>query len=271
MSRQTLSQAPVAPPVAASPNATRSPLAWALVCLLVVLGCIVPRTALAGTFTIDDKAELLTADEAARLEDSVAGLAQYADAAFVTTSTNSSSTEQFAHTYVNGHFGSGPAVIFVIDMANREIYVYANQEALKTLSRADSRAIADNVYRLASAGDYLGCATKAFDQIRVKFEGGRIARPVKHITNLLIALVLGTLVNFFAALSSRAGTTVGKRRKATNARTMLFPTVLVGRPNVTRSIRRHIHTSSSAGRGFGGGGGGGFGGGGGGGGGGHKF
>ena len=244
------------------------PLALAFVCLL-------PRPALAtGRFVVSDSAELLSATELATLQDDYARLTDYLDVAFVTCATNPASTESFAQTFVEQTFGQDAAVAFVIDMDNRMLYVYANHAGLQTISEADARAITDNIYTLASNGDYYACTQAAFEQILAKCEGGRIARPVKHITNALIALVLGTLANFFLAMRSRAGTTRRKRKKAALARTEALPKFLIF-TKVTRTVTHHIH-SGSGGSGFGGGGGrsgggGGFGGGGRGGGGGHRF
>ncbi len=179
-----------------------------VIALLSILLCmaLVPGVALAETrtFKVDDQASLLTESERSKLKQDYTKLTEYIDVALATVSKNSSTTEKYASSYMQKTFGSGAAVVFVIDMDNREIYIYSNQAGLATISRADARAITDNIYKLASQGKYYECADAAFSQILTKCEGGRIARPVKHITNLLIAIVLGILVNFFYAVWARS-------------------------------------------------------------------
>lgn len=240
----------------------------ALLTVFATLAWLLPGQAFAaGKFVVDDRAELLSAQEAVALQHDYAGLGEYVDVAFVSVLNNPSSTESFARSYVNETFTSAPAVAFVIDMDNREIYVFSNEAGLAIISRADARAITDNIYKLASARDYYGCAKAAFDQILTKCEGGRIARPVKHITNALIAIVLGIVACFYIAMHSRAGITRSMRRKAARTRSEGIPDFGPVSPVVTRTVTYRRSSSSGGSRGGGGGGRGG----GGGGGGGHKF
>ena len=83
------------------------------------------------------------------------------------------------------------------------ITLYGNGPAEKTISDADCRAITDNVYSYASRGDYFSCADKALEQVLSLCRGERITRPVKHITNALIAVIFAVLVNYLAAVFSR--------------------------------------------------------------------
>ena len=150
--------------------------------LLASLGAPVTAYAREEALRVDDQAGLLTAEEERSLQGRYASLSRYVDAGFVTTTNPGGSTESFCNAYVNREFGSDPAVIFAIDMNNRNIYVYANQAGLSVISQADARAITDNIYQYASRGEYYECADAAFSQILAKCQGGGIARPVKHIT-----------------------------------------------------------------------------------------
>ena len=190
---------------------------------LLLCLCILPTGALAKdhTFVMDDKANLLTTEQRQKLKEDYTPLTEYLDVAFVTTNSPGGSTDSFCHSYVNREFGNRPAVIFAIDMSNRQIYVYSNEAALSIISRADARAITDNIYQYATDGDYYGCANEAFAQIQAKCEGGVIARPVKHITNALIAVVLGVLANYYLAHFARAR--------------------LINRRGVRSYLRRYLH------------------------------
>ncbi|MBR3328236.1 MAG: TPM domain-containing protein [Atopobiaceae bacterium] len=238
-------------------------LAW-VVCLMLALTGIMARPAFAApasqSFVIDDAANLLTKSQETKLRNDYTELTEYVDTAFVSVASNSSSTDKFARSYVNREFGSRAAVIFVIDMDNREIYVYANQAGLSLISRADARAITDNIYKLASKGDYYACADAAFSQILVKCQGGRIARPVKHITNALIAIVLGVLGTFFYTMYTRSRLARAGKKQRDAARLEAMPELVLSHPVVTRT-ERHYKSKSHGGGGGGGSGGGGGGGG----------
>ncbi len=232
----------------------------AMLLTLLLLAAALSTSALAAdTIVIDDGAKLLTVTEEAALKAQYAEITQYMDAAIVTTDSVSGSTESFAERYAINHYGNDPAVIFVIDMDNRQIYVYSNGSALRTISRADARAITDNIYKDASRGDYYACADGAFRQILAKCQGERLARPVKHITNAMIAVLFGVLINYFLTVSSRRP----KKERRTNgavavnvSRQMaVLPGIALAVPVVLSSVRHYKEKSSSSGGGGGGGGG----------------
>ena len=216
---------------------------------------------------IEDNAGLFSEDQKALLKEHWSGIQEIPDAAIVTSNSPGGSTSSFAENYAISHYGNSPAVIFVIDMRNREIYIYSNGSALNALSKADARAITDNIYKLASKGDYYSCADKAFTQIAARFRGEAIARPVKHITNAMIALLLSIIINYCIVVFSRSSK---KQKTAVDSegrvlRASVLPGVFVSDPVLIKS-ERHYHSSGSSGGGGGGGGGGHSGGGGG-----HSF
>ncbi|MDO4538285.1 MAG: TPM domain-containing protein [Coriobacteriales bacterium] len=232
----------------------------ALFAALVLCGMAPVALAEGNAFVIDDQANLLTASQENQLKSDYMGLTEYADVAFVSVRANTKSTETFAHNYVNSRFGERAALIFVIDMDNREIWVYANEAGLSLVSRADARAITDNIYKLASKGDYYACADAAFSQLLMKCEGGRIARPVKHITNTLIAVVLGVLVTFLYTKHTRSRLMREGEELRTAAQLAALPELVMSEPVVTRTEREYKSSSSDGGGGGGVGGGGGGGG-----------
>ncbi len=250
-----------------------------LTLILVFLTLTLPCSSFGeGTFLIDDQAGLLTVKQTAQLQEDYAGILTYMDAAFVTTLQEGRTTARYADAYAEAQFGNDPAVLFIIDMHNREIYVYANGSAQRSISRADARAISDNIYTYASRADYYGCADAAFAQIYATLKGEELARPVKHITNALIALLAAILINYCVLLMSRArkresvikgDVSVSASRSKDFFRGAAIAGVVAGALLAKRKI--YHESSSSGGGGFSGGGGGGGGGGHSGGGGGHRF
>ena len=246
-----------------------------MIVFLVCLSSACTFAFAANTLTVEDQAGLLTEAQAAALQEDYAELTNYMDGAVVTVATYQGETSQVAEDYAIQHYGNDAAVVFMIDMYNREIYVYANGDALKTISKADARAITDNIYKDASRGDYYACICKALDQILGKCQGQRLARPVKHITNAMIAILLGILINYLIAVSSRRARYERRTRGSVSVnasrRAPILPGIGLAGAVLLSSMRVYHESSSSSGGGIGGGGG--FGGGGGhvGGGGGHSF
>ena len=129
--------------------------------------------------------------------------------------------------------------------------------------------ITDNVYTYAGKGDYLGCALAVFEQMNTLLTGGRIAQPMKYISNLLLSLILSLMINYLLVLL-----TAGSRKPSEET---ILGAVRIGfrmsNPSAVMTHTTRVYDppfSSSGGggsRGGGGGGGGGFSGGGGG----HSF
>lgn len=240
---------------------------------LTLLALLLTPAAAAGGLTVEDNADLFTEIEETELAALGAGITDYMAAAVVTTASAPGGTLAYAEACAIRRYGNDPAVIFLIDMDNRQIYIYANGRAQKTISKADARAITDNIYKDASRGDYYACAAGALEQILARCQGARLSRPVKHITNALIAVLFGVLINYLIAAGSRvprkARRTRGEVTASVSARRTILPGVSIAAPIVISSARHY--KSSGSGGGGGGHGGGGGGGGHSGGGGGHSF
>jgi len=230
-----------------------------LVLALILFCAVLPplSPAAASSLVVEDNADLLTSEEEAQLISDYSAITEYMDAAFVTTNSSPGSTASYAENYAINHYGNDPAIIFVIDMDDRELYIYANGPAIKTITSADSRAITDNIYRSASRGDYYECADLALSQILSKCSGGRLARPVKHATNALIAVLAGILLNYFITVSSRRPRverrTKGSVDVSVSRQMATMPGISLALPIVLSSVR-HYKSSSSGGSGGGGGG-----------------
>lgn len=213
---------------------------------------------------IDDDADLLTSEEELQLAEKMAEVTVYGHAAFVTVDYNTTSAGDFAEDYFYGNFGYESGTLFLIDMDNREIYIYSDGEVYKIVTKSYANTITDNIYTYASDEEYYTCAYKAFEQIVSLLEGNKIAQPMKHISNAFLALLLALLINYILVMCMSAAKKPGKREllEATKHRCSLVNTKAV----YTHTTKKYDPPSSSSGGGGRSGGGGG-----GGGGGGHSF
>lgn len=221
------------------------------------------------TVVMRDDAGLLSESEREALASEMAAITEYGHAAFHTVTSHSyPSTESYASAFRSSQFGIESSTVFLIDMQYRKIYIWSYGTIYEAVTDSKADSITDNVYRYASDEDYYGCASEAFSEMKTILSGGRIAEPMKLVSNLLIALAVSFLVMYLIVHSVAS-------MKAPSRREILASSVVSfdgGDPTVvhTGTTRRYSPVQKSSGS-SGGGGGGGFSGGGGGGGGGHSF
>lgn len=149
---------------------------------------------------IDDEADLLSEEEESLLALSMRQITSFGNVAFKSVSSNSYSTSYFAERYYHELFASQSGTLFLIDMDNREIYLFSNGAIYRVVTTGYATTITDNVYRYATNGDYYRCAAEAFSQVHSLLSGNKIAQPMKYISNTLLALILAALINYFVAI-----------------------------------------------------------------------
>lgn len=155
--------------------------------------------------------------------------------------------------------------MFLIDLYNRQIYIYSYGEPYKIITKTNAYTITDNVYEYASEEKYFECANEAFKQINMLLVGEQISRPMKHISNILLAIIFSILLNYLLLKKTSKVYDMGTKNLLTGTKVSYNMNHKYDMLTETRSTR-------SGSGGHGGIGGGGFGGiGGGGGGGGHSF
>lgn len=214
------------------------------------------------TAFIDDNANLLSREERNKLFEEIKPLTEYGHTAFVSTASNSTSVENFADTYYHSHFGTQSGTIFIIDMSNRQIYIFSDGANYRTVTSAKAYSITDNTYRYATNKEYYNCASNTFKQIYTILNGGKIAEPMRYTSNIFIAIVLAFFFSFLFILSK------SKMNKA-SVRSIVKDCDIDFRIGETSAIKTGQHrvyspqSSGSSGGGGGGGGGGSSGGGGG--------
>ena len=219
---------------------------------------------------IEDDASLLSNDEKSQLAETMKDITPYGDVAFKSIDYNPYSTSSFVEKYYHSLFGTGSGTVFLIDMDNRNIWIYSDGSIYSTITTAYANVITDNVYAYASDKDYFTCANKAFIQEAALLQGRRISQPMKYISNALLAIAIAILINYFIVRQT------SRVRKASDNEIVngvfannAFNNVSVNfiRQTRTYSPRSSSSSGSSGGHSGGGGGGGGHSGGGGG----HSF
>lgn len=219
---------------------------------------------------IEDDAMLLRQTEVQKLADEMLPITEYGDVFFKTISNNSSTTASYAEKYLNlekGESGGGSGTVFLIDMDNRELYIFSNGYIYKFITNSKANSITDNVYREASAGDYYACAEEVFREMYTILDGGRIAEPMKYVSNFFLAAIMALIINYvLVCITSKTGYV--KKTRLANEGTR---STQISETSAIKVREKKVYLpQSKGGGGFHGGGGGGFHGGGGGGGG-HRF
>lgn len=147
---------------------------------------------------VSDEADLLTENEEKLLLHDMMAVTEYGNAMFKTNDAYNLDSynlgvecfqETFGYSTVSG-------TLFLIDMHNREIYIISDGDIYSVVTDQKAQTITDNVFRYAVDGDYYSCAREAFREIAVIMDGGKIAEPMKHISNALLALLIAFLLNF---------------------------------------------------------------------------
>lgn len=151
---------------------------------------------------IIDEYNLLSDQEERRLLQDMIPITEFGNAAFVSVDTDVS-TPVYAKEKYKELFGYDSGSLFVIDMGNRNIWIHSNGKIYKTITKAYANTITDNVYTYASKQQYYECAANVFRQEYTLLQGGKIAQPMKYITNAIISFIIAILGNFLLLQSGR--------------------------------------------------------------------
>ncbi len=145
---------------------------------------------------IADKQSLLSDSEVQKLLEDMKKLTAYGNVLFVSDYPAGWNTGNAAARTYDSFFKEKDGTEFYFDMHNRKIYIYSMGSVLKVIDQGYANSITDNVYKKASRGDYYGCAASAFAQIFTVLDGGRIAQPMKVISNALLGLIMAFLIGY---------------------------------------------------------------------------
>lgn len=211
-------------------------------------------------YYLEDAADFLTDSQEQSLIELLEQITEYCNVVFATSTDHSySSSEQFAvSTFESVFYNNSNGVSFVIDRDLNQIYLISEGAIRKTISNGRCNSITDNTYIYATSDygyDYYTCAYETFSQVLTLLQGGKIAQPMKHICNLLLAIVLAMLINYFIT----SGYARAKKPSTTEVLEGLFTKVEISHPSAkfTHQTKKYDPPSSSSSGGGGGGGGGG--------------
>lgn len=221
---------------------------------------------------IIDAADLYDSDEIKQLAKDMSPITAYGHVALITTDENMyGDTQYYAEEIYDDLFGYDSGTMFVIDMEERMLWIQSDGAVLKAVNRSYANDITDNVYRYASNKDYYSCASVAFGQIATILGGQKIARPMKIVCSLFMALLISFLLNYFIVnRASKIQNTSSAEMLSGAAKSLRYTPPQVIQTGTTKTYSPQSSGSSGGGGGGGhrsGGGGGGHHGGGGG----HRF
>ena len=213
---------------------------------------------------INDYADLLTDMEEQQLRNDMAPLTEYGHIAFESINANPTTTEGYARNKYHEMFGTQSGTLFLIDMANRYIYIFSDGENYKYITNSKADIITDNIYRYASNNEYYACAKEAYIEMYAVLSGGKIAQPMKYISNILISMIIAFIVSFLLVIGN-ARISKASNYKILNGCNISFDVKnVVGQKVGSHRVYNPPSSSSGGGSSGGGGGGGGSSGGGGG-------
>ncbi len=206
-------------------------------------------------YIIDEEDLLTDEEEEDLLYNHMKPITEYGGVSFVTTS--SSNAEKTAADYCYSLFNNDSGTTLAIDMGDRKISIMSSGTINKTITKSYGYIITDNIYKYATREDYYGCAAEGFDEMLIKLEGGRIAEPMRYISNFLMAVVFALIFNFMYVWIKKGKAKVDSEALIAAAAGAVIGTA-VGKNLVSSRKTRHSSGSSGGGGGHGGGGGGGF-------------
>ncbi len=214
---------------------------------------------------IKDYANVLTKSQEEQLMETMQETARYCNVLCEISEFAFHSSAYHAESSYKRELGTLDGVMFLIDLYNRQIYIYSYGEPYKIITKTNAYTITDNVYEYASEEKYFECANEAFKQINMLLVGEQISRPMKHISNILLAIIFSILLNYLLLKKTSKVHDMGSKN-------LLIGTKVSYNMNQKYDMLTETRSTRSGSGGHGGIGGGGFGGGGiGGGGGGHSF
>ena len=207
---------------------------------------------------VDDMAGLFSQDEERRLIPLMADCSWGGSIFLVTIEDNPyGDAADYAEAYYVDRIGGESGVIFLIDMDTRQLKFYSDGDYKYALSVSKMNIIGDNIYKMASSGNYYDCAEEAFIEVSHVLSGEKIAAPMKYASNACLAILLALIINYFivriASSMSRPSNT--EILNAINAR-FSFENPNVRKTTTTRTYSPRSSSSGGSGGGGGGGGGG---------------
>ena len=203
---------------------------------------------------IDDSADLITDSQFMELIPYMLDCTDNGNALFVTIDHNNlGSAQRYADAYYDKMLKGTNGLLFLIDMDTRKIYISSSGAYRRIITNQKADIITDNVYRKASAGDYIGCAKEAFKEVSDLIAGNAIAQPMKYASNACLAVLIALFINYFIARGVSKTWAPSEEDIAEH----VFSSFNFTNPTVRHTNTTRTYSPRSSGSGGGGGGGGG--------------
>lgn len=139
---------------------------------------------------VDDSAELLTTKQIKKITEAMYPITTDGNVVFKSIDKNTNTTESYIKTYFYHNFQNGEnAIVFLIDMSNRMIYIYSDGDIYKVITSAIAEEITNNVYKYASIKRYDKCAYYAFEQIDKLIKNGKISDLEEYKKDIILPVL----------------------------------------------------------------------------------
>ena len=152
--------------------------AW-LICLSLLIFCVLTSAAGQTEQRVFDQAHLMGQTEIDSLESRIASMKIKYGMDFVVLTADDvkiGGSQAYADDFYDQHgFGTGSdasGFLFFIDMANREIHVSTSGVMIRYMTDARVNVLLDAVIPYVTAGEYIGAAYAALDQVEVFLKNG---------------------------------------------------------------------------------------------------
>ena len=203
---------------------------------------------------VKDYANVLTESQEEQLMETMQETARYCNVLCEISEFPFTSSAYQAESSYKRELGTRDGVMFLIDLYNRQIYIYSYGEPYKIITKTNAYTITDNVYEYASEEKYFECANKAFRQINTLLAGEEISRPMKHISNILLAIIFSILLNYLLLKKTSKVHDMGSKNLLTGTKVSYNMNQKYDMLSETRSTRSGSGGHGGIGGGFGGGG-----------------
>lgn len=214
-----------------------------MLCLLAVCSCFAfaaERDFVNGNHWADIQDFAGLFEDEPGILDKMEYVTEYTNILVYTTNDNPKTAHSLARSLAEDNFGSGNGVVFLIDMDNRYIYIYAHNDACDAITKNIADTISDNIYQYASKSRYDQCVKEGVNQIYMRFSGKHIPEPMRYIGNAFLAVMIGVgLTAVFACYSSRIQVSVNTMKDV--------DVTITDKQRVILDTKRVYRSSSSSG------------------------
>ena len=218
-------------------------------------------TAFAGTYSLEDMADILSESEEASVENALDALCSQTGYDFFAVSTDDNGGKgprTFAEEYYNDHCSSDNGAVFLIDMGERTLQIVTAGKMLYYLTDERIDRILDHAYDCAADGDFAGAYVSMISDTGDYMSAGKAATHLYNedtgkttkvhsleLTDVAFCLLLGFVSAIAACLMVTASYRMkfGKYRYDFRKHSRLLPgaarDILIGKTVTHRRIPRN--------------------------------